>query len=410
MRKAQWLAWTLSAAVALGTTAASALSADDQAMQPSGQENKSLYWTGHEALREQRWGDAVKRFVELEQRLRRDQPEAVDAALYWQAYAQAKARRAGEARATVERLHTEFPRSRWSEEADQLLVAGDVAGRESGDAGDEEEDLVGAALNGLLAAPPERALPLLNKVLEGRYPPETKKRALFVLSQLDADAATQVVLRIARQGPGPLRDDAVAMLGLSGSDAAHAALDSLYRDKADVELRQAVMKAWMMGGNSEAIARAAQDESDPVVRMDAIHMLGALGATDRLRPLLDGGDDATRIAVIEALAIGGDTVTLAEIARSDRPIELRERALQGLGIAGDGAALESLYPSMASAALRDAVLQGLMISGDSKRLRALYASSSDPNEKRRILRMLTSLGGDDMLDLIEQAIDEGASK
>src|SRR3954471_7845091 len=47
----------------------------------------------------------------------------------------------------------------------------------------EQETLALAALEGLMSQPPERALPILKKVLAGSQSTLVKRRALFVLSQ-----------------------------------------------------------------------------------------------------------------------------------------------------------------------------------------------------------------------------------
>jgi hypothetical protein len=50
----------------------------------------------------------------------------------------------------------------------------------------------------LINAPPERALPVLKKVLASQRSIKVKKRALFVLSQLETDEAMKVVLDAAK--------------------------------------------------------------------------------------------------------------------------------------------------------------------------------------------------------------------
>ncbi len=52
------------------------------------------------------------------------------------------------------------------------------------DTTDDVEELKIAALEALIMAPPERALPLVRKVLEGDNSDEMKESALFILSQI----------------------------------------------------------------------------------------------------------------------------------------------------------------------------------------------------------------------------------
>src|SRR5690606_8726119 len=139
----------------------------------------------------------------------------VDAAIYWQAYTLYQAKRGAEANAQVERLHREFAQSRWRDEADALSRQASVKLPR------EDDDLAEIAVEGLLNAPPERALPLLEKVLRGNHPTRVKKRALFVMSQLDEPAALAALGEIARQFTDPeLREEAIRMLGVSGEPRA----------------------------------------------------------------------------------------------------------------------------------------------------------------------------------------------
>jgi hypothetical protein len=50
----------------------------------------------------------------------------------------------------------------------------------------EQEELALAAMEGLMSQPAERALPIIKKVLAGSQTTLVKKRALFVLSQIDS--------------------------------------------------------------------------------------------------------------------------------------------------------------------------------------------------------------------------------
>ena len=49
----------------------------------------------------------------------------------------------------------------------------------------DDEDLKFAAIEALITAPPERAMPIVQRVLAGDASDELKGRALFVLSQID---------------------------------------------------------------------------------------------------------------------------------------------------------------------------------------------------------------------------------
>src|SRR5512143_2581219 len=213
------------AVLAIATASASlyAHAASDDAMAPTDKQLNQLYWQGHEALQKGDWAAALKRFSDLEQQMRAKEPQNADAAVYWQAYTLQQAKRSTEGKAAVERLHRDFPKSRWSKDADALLRQGQapaVAIKGAGTAGDDEE-LAEVAVEGLMSAPPERAIPLLKKVLQSQHSNKVKKRALFVLSQTDESAALDAVVDVAKTSNDPeLREEAVRMLGVSGEERA----------------------------------------------------------------------------------------------------------------------------------------------------------------------------------------------
>lgn len=403
-------ALSLALLLAAGTATAAP---DDRAMAPSGTASQALYWQGHEQLKQGRWEQALQQFVALEQQLRRDEPAAADSALYWQAYAQHQARRVAEARATVERLQREFPQSRWLADAQRLLgtsaaAAASAAAEDAGADVAEREALVESALTGLLSAPPERALPLLQRVITGNYSARSKERALFVLSQIDDPQASAQILQIARSGEPVLRDRAIRMLGMSGGEAARQALQTLYRDSADMQVRRSVLQAWMISADADSMLQAARTDASSSLRAEAVRLLGAMGALDELRQLLSESKDAeVQASALEALGIAGASDDLATVAAGAGALPLRLQALRGLGIAGAGERLVELYPRLQSVELKAAAREGLLISGHQSGLRQLYSAAQDPNEKRELLKLISLLGGDEALDAIEQAIEQG---
>lgn len=389
--------------IALASTLALAAGAfaapDDRAMAPAGRDAQGLYWQGHEALKRGDAERAFERFRELEQRLRRDEPGAVDSALYWQAYALSRQRQRGATRAAVQRLQREYPQSRWLDEANLLIE----------DRSSERDDLVEAALDGLMNAPPERAIPLLEKVLTGDYPLRSQKRALFVLSQLDDPRAGARLVELARSASGPLRQEAIRMLAIGGDRQSLALLREVYRESSSNEERRAVLQAWMIADDRASMLEAAGDARAPELQQEALHLLGAMGARSELVAVLSDAKStpALQSAALRALGIAGASEELARFAAQPGAIEPRREALRGLGIAGAGAELVELYPRLDAPELKAAAREGLMISGHSRGLQQLYAGASEPDEKRELLRMLTLTGGDEALDAIERALEEG---
>jgi hypothetical protein len=89
-------------------------------------------------------------------------PDA-DAALYWAAYALHKQGRSREAAQRIERLRAAYPASGWTEDAEALAV--EIGATDPADVADEELKLY--ALNSLMHANPDRAVPVLEEFLAG---------------------------------------------------------------------------------------------------------------------------------------------------------------------------------------------------------------------------------------------------
>lgn len=400
--KRKTAAWMISLALLTGSASLHA-AIDDTAMAPRDEALRELYWQGHESLRRADWAEALARFERLEDDLRAREPAAVDAALYWQAYALKQARRDAQARERVDALQREFPDSRWLRDAQALLRRGQATPAQAVDA---DADLAEAAVEALMSAPADRAAPLLRRVLESDHPPRIKKRALFVLSQLDDDAALATVAEVARGADPALRDEAIHMLGISGEPAALDALEAIYRDSNDPDVRGEVLDAWMIADQHERIVAAAQTETDPGLRRDAVQLLGAMGEGAALQRLFaaSAGDVATQRAIVQSLGVADDVDALAGIAGGNADVKVRAEALRAIGIAGDGARLVQLYRGTDMPELRKAARDGLMIAGDADAVMELYRSATDAGEKRDLLRLMTTMDDDRVLDLIEEEL------
>jgi hypothetical protein len=401
-------------AIALAFAVAPAFAAGENDVLPADKASNALYWQGQTALKQSDWSTALQRFTEMEKLLRKNEPRSVDAALYWEAYTLAQAKRTAEAKGVIERLRREFPDSRWSRDADALLARLQPATKL--DPGVADEELADIALQGLLNAPPERALPLLEKVLTSQRSIKMKKRALFVLSQLGTDDAMNVVLNVAKNAREPeLRHEAIRMLGISGAKSAMERLADIYASGKSADEKASVLQAWLIADRKDLVLKTAREEPDPAVRRKAIETLGAMGASDELRQLFDATQDAgNRRAIIRSLGVAGNTSALTSIAgNTSLPENERLEAMRSLGIAGDQGgrkALVDLYVKADTPAVRDAVLQGLLITGDSDAVTKLYREARTTDEKKALLRVLTTMGGDEALDVIEHELDQPEKK
>lgn len=400
----------LGLAIAIALTGKPTFAAGKDDAPTADKASNALYWQGQTALKQSDWSTALERFVALEKLLRKNEPESVDSALYWQAYTLAQAKRTAEAKGAVERLRREFPESRWSRDADALLAQMQPAAKL--DSGVADDDLADIALQGLLNAPPERALPLLKKVLAGQRSIKVKKRALFVLSQLETNDAMNAVLDTAKNAREPeLRHEAIRMLGTSGEKSAVERLVDIYASSNSADEKTGVIEAWLIADRKDLVLKTARDEPDPAVRRKAIETLGAMQASDELRQLLDATQDpGNRRAIIQSLGVAGNTSGLTSIAgNTSLPANERIEAMHALGVAGDHGgqtALVDLYAKAGTPALRDAVLQGLLIAGDTEAVTKLYRNARTTDEKKALLRVLTAMDDDKAIDVIEHELGQ----
>lgn len=269
----------------------------------------------------------------------------------------------------------------------------------------EQEELALAAMEGLMSQPPERALPIIKKVLAGPQTTLIKQRALFVLSQIDAAEAGEILLQTSRSTDAALRREAIRSIGIGGNDKSLAGLLQIYQ-AGDDQVKKEVLEAWMIAGRKQEIYQAALHAKSDDEASEAIHMLSAMGAVDELRKLGDRPNASGKL--VEAYAISGDLQSLRKIAESNGDHEVRAEAVQKIGIISNDAAraaLHEIYARATEKEIKDAALQGMLIADDEKGVLALYRAATTPEEKRALLRTLTMMDGDAALEAIDAALE-----
>jgi HEAT repeat protein len=272
------------------------------------------------------------------------------------------------------------------------------------DVSDVSEELKLAALEALIAAPADKALPLVSKVLEGKHSNEVKERALFILSQIDASEAQATLLRIAREGEGELGVEAVRMIGIGGNDESLANLTSIY-ESGDSEMREAVLEAYMIADDKRSVFNIAVT-ADGRDFEEAIDMLAVMGALEELRELR--GKTGASEALINAYAISGDFQSLREMALDGSNVELQTQAIAAMGIVGGqqvDTTLVEIYRNASSEDIRESALRGMLISGYDAGILELYRASEDPSEKKELLEMLVMTGSDEVWNIIDSALE-----
>jgi hypothetical protein len=368
-----------------------------------------LYRSAQRDLDAGRWTQAIDRFGQVAQK---GGAEA-DGALYWKAYAEHKAGRRQQALATLGRLSGAYPDSSWIDDARALTVeirgaAAPAPPRPGGgtkETADEDEELKLYALNGLLASDPDRALPVLQKFLQGNHSPRLKEQALFVLSQCDAPEAHTTLVAAARGTAHPeLQRKAIEYLGVAGGAQNVKALEEIYRGSGKPEIRSAVLDSFLVAEERGRILAVAQDAKDPLQR-HAIELLGSLEAKAELRQLYATGSREARLAALEAMGVAEDAEGLIDVARRETDPGLRAQAIEGLGVGGGakGAeALRSMYAGSSDPSLRRAVIDALFVQDNARALIEIFRAEKDRVLRREIVEKLSQMDSEEASEFLEK--------
>jgi len=377
-------------AVAASPSADSASGTSEDAAQA--QQSDALYKDGTQALDDHQWPTAVDRFTQLAS-LRGNH---ADEALYWKAYALNKEGQREQALSALDQLKQAYPQSRWLKDAQALQIQmRQASGQQVRPQDQPDEDLKLLAINGLMNSDPDRAVPLLEKFIQGDQPAKLKERALFVLSQNGSPQAREAVAQIARGSSNPeLQKKALDDLALSGGKESRQLLADIYASSTNIGVKRQILHDFMIGGDRDRLLAAAKSERVPELRIDAIHQLGLMGAQDQLGELYQEETAANvKKEIIHAMFLGGHSQRLFELARTERDPELRREAIHNLGLMGAQDQLGQLYTQETSADLKKETLHSMFLGGNGQRLIEIARTETNPELRREAIHSLGLMGG-----------------
>ncbi|MGD8376285.1 MAG: HEAT repeat domain-containing protein [Acidobacteriota bacterium] len=376
----------------------------DMAAQRAGE----AYRRGREDLDQSRWQDATRAFDEV---IGLDAGPA-DGARYWKAYALYKQGRKADALEVLAERDELYPESRWDDDARALeLEIRQSSGKPVPPDAAESEELKLIALNGLLHVDPDRAIPMLEKILEGGSSPRMKEEALFVLVQTGSPRARELVLDIARGSSNPdLQIAALQHMGMFGEEANLPVLREVYGSTKSHEAKRAIIAAYGVAGDREDLLAVVRSEPDADLRREAIQHLGlAGGGAELVRLYEDSKSFEDRQAIVEALATSGETASLQEIARTEADPALRGVAVRSLGLAGGpetDAFLVERYRAEKDPGVRAQILEGLAMAGAAGPLIGIARSESDPALKRRAVEVLAMMDSPEATEFLMGLFDD----
>ena len=350
-----------------------------------------LYDEGREALDEERYDRAAQKFAELA----KSNGKETDAALYWKAYAENRLGKRDSALATIADLKHRFPQSRWQRDASALEIeVRQRTGQSPHPDAQSDDDLKMLAIQGLMNSDPDRALPLLEKVLNGTGTPREKSKALFVIAQSGKPEARQILGRIASGQSNPeLQRKAVEYLGMFGGSEAHKTLAEVYAKSGDEGVKRAILRSYMIAGDKEDLFAAAKSEKDDGVRREAIRQLGLVHGIDELQQLYQKETSMElKREILQAFFLAGDSKKIVEVASGEKDPELRRAEIRNLGLinsADSAQALKTIYAKETDRELREEVLNAYFLQGNASALVAIARAEKDPELKKTAVSKLS---------------------
>lgn len=323
----------------------------------------------------------------------------VDGALYHKAYALFRLGRNSDATNTLSELRKSHPQSRYLKDAAAL----DSAIRQSGgqpmspeSADDEELKLL--AINALVHTDPERALPLLEGVINGGANSlPLKIRALFVLAQSPQPRAREILMGLARGNGNPdLQRSAIQWLSSRGRERVTSAeLKQIYDSTSDPDIKRAVIAAWGTMGDMGHLAAVVSGNADLALRTTALNRMSDPTAADTLWAIYQKEQNRDlRMNILSRLGSLGATDRLMDVVRTERDAEIRRRAIRSLGnMRADksGAALADLYGREQDVENKKAIVTALASQQNGEALVAIARKESNMTLKREIVSRLSNM-------------------
>jgi HEAT repeats len=368
-----------------------------------------LYENGREALDEDRYDRAESKFDQLAQL---NGPQT-DAALYWKAYAENRLGKRDTALASIAELKRRFPQSRWQKDASALEIeVRQSSGNPVHPEGQKDDELRMLALHGIMNSDPDRAIPLLEKVLEsGSASPKERSQALFVLAQSGSPQAREVLGKIARGQSNPdLQSKAIQYLAMFGGSESRKILAEVYGSTSDPSIKRSILRAYMIGGDREHLFEAAKNEKNDDVKREAIRQLGLVHAQSELQQLYRSDNSpAVRRELLQAFFLAGDATKLLDAAQNEKDSDLRRTAIRNLGLihSDDSAkALQSIYAKETDRGVKEEVLNSYFLQNNAAAIVAIARNEKDPELKKTAVSKLSIMHSKEATDYLMEILQK----
>ena len=366
----------------------------------------NLYERGLSALDGHRYDQALDYFTEV---VARGGTHA-EGALYWKAYALDKLGRRDDATAALADLRKTYPNSHWLQDAQALEIqVKQSSGQRVSPESESNDDLKLLALEGLVQSDPDRAFPILDRLLKGPQTPNLKKRAIYVLALSNSPRSQQLLEQIARGSSGnpDLQITAIQYLGRTGKDANKSqVLFDIYNSSSDVNVKHEALRALLSNRDKDHLLQIAKSDKSPEMRQEAIRDVAGLSTGQEMWTLYQSETDPNVKRTILDF-ISGSTDRLIEVARTEKDANLRRSAIQRLGsvkAANASDALVQIYGSEQDPQVKRAIVDVLYNAHNVKGLVDIGRKENDLEMKRTIVRRLVDMRSPEATPFLEEIL------
>lgn len=396
------------AAHAYSESASAYASTTDDEKQARSDREEELYNDGTDAIDDAKWEQAIEKFDQVIDM----HGKHADGAMYFKAYAENKRGQRAEALTLIAQLKKDYPNSKWVKEASALQIeVQQASGNTPSPDAQSDCELKLYAVNALQQADSQRAIPVLEKLLQGDSAcSKLSNQALFVLAQMNSSEAHQVIARIATGQSNPaLQKKAIQDLGLFSGQSGRDTLLQIYNSSADVSIKKDVLNAFMLSGARDQILTAAKGEKNPELRGEAIRQMGLMGAREDIWQLYQTEQDVqVKKQILQAMWLAGDHERVGQLAVNEKDHTLRLQAINDLGLMGksSGPALKQIYAQDSDNEVKRKVINALFLAGDSRDLVELARAEKDPTLKKAIVSQLSLMGDKDATDYLMEILNK----
>ena len=205
-------------------------------------------------------------------------------------------------------------------------------------------------------------------------------------------------------GNHDLQRKALRYLGIMGGNDNRQLLADAYRASADVAVKRAILRSYMVSGDRERLFALAKAETDQSLRSEAVRQLGVMHSASELSQLYQAEPSVeVKKQILQAMFVGGDADKLLDLAKSEKDPELRKSAIHNLGMmkrSGTSEALTGIYASDASLDVKKAVVNALFIQNNAAALVGLARAEKNPEMKKEIVSRLSVMKSKEATDYL----------